>query len=148
MVIKRNLFILAVASLFSTSAIAQDTSMSFSISSKGSGDGTNLGGLAGADMIYKSLATTAGCGDSPNQHDILTGSDLMRISSENTCGNWTSNSENGSGNIGLHDRQGGGEKSTSWNFAHPSRKCSQQNLITTVGNAYFYCFTANKGRII
>ena len=60
---KRNILMMAGAALLSTSAMAQDTSMSFFITSKGSGDGGNLGGLAGADMICKSLATAAGQGD-------------------------------------------------------------------------------------
>jgi hypothetical protein len=38
---------------------------------------------------------------------------------------------------------GGGAAATSWNSAHPSRGCSQQNLVMTGGNGYFYCFAAN-----
>ena len=83
-----------------------------------------------------------GRGDSPNQHDILTGSDMMGRVSENTCSNWTSSAEDGSANVGHHDRQGGGANPTSWNFAHPSNGCSQPNLIATGGNGYFYCFAA------
>ena len=41
---------------------AQDTSMSFFITSAGSGDGANLGGLEGADAICVKLAEAAGAG--------------------------------------------------------------------------------------
>ena len=41
-----------------------------------------------------------------------------------------------------HDRQGGGANPNSWNSAHPSKGCSQENLVATGGNGYFYCFAA------
>ena len=82
-----------------------------------------------------------GRGDSPNQHDILTGSNLDGSSSANTCNNWTSSTE-GSANVGHHDRQGGGANPTSWNFAHPSKGCSLENLRATGGDGRFYCFAA------
>ena len=44
-------------------AVAQDTSMSFFITSEGPGDGGNLGGLAGADRHCQMLAAAAGAGD-------------------------------------------------------------------------------------
>jgi hypothetical protein len=56
------------------------------------------------------------------------------------CGNWTSTSADGSAMVGHHDRQGGGDNPTSWNSAHGSRGCSQENLQATGGNGYFYCF--------
>lgn len=87
-----------------------------------------------------------GRGDSPNQHDILTGSSLdgtaFADGKDHTCGNWMSNGE-GSAQVGHHDRQGGGQNPTSWNAAHGSRGCSQANLVATGGNGYFYCFAAN-----
>lgn len=87
-----------------------------------------------------------GRGDSPNQHDILTGSNLdgtaFADGNDHTCGNWMSNGE-GSAQVGHHDRQGGGQNPTSWNAAHGSRGCSQANLVGTGGNGYFYCFAAN-----
>ena len=81
-------------------------------------------------------------GDQPNQHDILTGSDshgraLIGSAANTTCGNWTSNST-GSAIVGHHDRAGGGN--SSWNAAHASRGCSQQDLVGTGGNGLFYCF--------
>jgi hypothetical protein len=86
-----------------------------------------------------------GRGDTPNQHDILTGSNmdgtLATGAADTTCRNWTSNGE-GSAMVGHHDRQGGGANPNSWNSAHGSKGCSQQNLIGTGGNGYFYCFAA------
>jgi hypothetical protein len=87
-----------------------------------------------------------GVGDKPNQHDILTGSqaDGTLQTGDAPCGNWTSASEGtGSASVGHSDRRGGGPAATSWNASHPSRGCSQQNLVATGGNGYFYCFAAN-----
>jgi hypothetical protein len=87
-----------------------------------------------------------GRGDTPNRHDILTGSRLDGTASEpgedTTCNNWTSNGE-GSALVGHHDRQGGGQNATSWNSAHASRGCSQENLQGTGGDGLFYCFAVN-----
>jgi hypothetical protein len=86
-----------------------------------------------------------GRGDSPNRHDILTGSQpdgtLATGDGNLTCGNWTSQGE-GSAMVGHHDRQGGGSNPTSWNAAHPSRGCSQENLRGSGGDGLFYCFAA------
>ena len=84
-------------------------------------------------------------GDQPNMHDILTGAmedgtSYFPDDADHTCNNWTSSSE-GSAQVGHHDRHGGG--STSWNSAHPSRGCSQENLQATGGNGLFYCFAVN-----
>jgi hypothetical protein len=85
-----------------------------------------------------------GRGDTPNRHDILTGSQpngaAFPGTEDKTCSNWTSNAEAGSAQVGHHDRQGGGERPTSWNSAHGSRGCGQQNLRATGGDALFYCF--------
>ena len=88
-----------------------------------------------------------GRGDTPNMHDILTGSNLDGTAittgeGYTNCGNWTSSGE-GSAQLGHHDRQGGGQNPTSWNSAHASRGCSQQNLQATGGNGLFYCFAVN-----
>jgi hypothetical protein len=86
-----------------------------------------------------------GRGDTPNRHDILTGSQLdgtaFTDGADHTCNNWTSNSS-GSAQVGHHDRQGGGANPTSWNSAHGSKGCSQENLRATGGDALFYCFAA------
>ena len=84
-----------------------------------------------------------GRGDQPNRHDILTGSDshgrALPAGEDRTCNNWTS-SDTGSAMVGHHDRNGGGN--TSWNMAHPSRGCSQEQLQSSGGNALLYCFVA------
>ncbi|HYW32135.1 MAG TPA: hypothetical protein VE869_11555 [Gemmatimonas sp.] len=86
-----------------------------------------------------------GNGDTPNVHDILTGTDsfgrAMPGSFDTTCSNWTSNVATGSAMVGHHDRTGGGN--SSWNSAHASRGCGQANLVATGGAGLFYCFAAN-----
>jgi hypothetical protein len=203
----------AILALQSGSVLAQNkTPLGFFITSVGSGNGGNLGGLAGADAQCQKLAAAAGAGsrtwraylsgvengkpvnardrigagpwynakgvliasnvqelhseaaktgkegsltekgdpvpgrgDKPNQHDILTGSNLdgtaFTDGQDHTCNNWTS-ADTGSAQVGHHDRQGGGANPNSWNSAHASKGCSQQALIGTGGNGYFYCFAA------
>jgi len=86
-----------------------------------------------------------GRGDTPNQHDILTGSDshgrtLLGNAMATTCNNWTGNAA-GNAMVGHHDRSGGGN--SSWNAAHFSRSCSQADLVATGGAGLFYCFAIN-----
>ena len=88
-----------------------------------------------------------GRGDDPNRHDILTGSQMDGTAAsgsddDTTCSNWTSNGE-GSALVGHHDRDGGGTNPTSWNEAHGSSGCSQENLQGTGGDGLFYCFATN-----
>ncbi len=193
---------------------AQDTSMSFFITSVGSGKGGDLGGLEGADAHCATLAEAAGVtgktwraylstqeegkrgvsardrigegpwmnakgeliaanldqlhvspnifkstaldesgnlvngrGDMPNRHDILTGSMsdgtafFPRETEDRTCSNWTSSGE-GSASVGHHDRHGGGN--ISWNAAHNSRGCSQEDLTKTGGAGLFMCFALSE----
>jgi hypothetical protein len=212
----RKMMLLAV--LFAAAPLGAQNTMSFFITSAGSGDGANLKGLEGADAHCKQLADASGGqgvagktwhaylsarasggqpavnakdrigsgpwynakgvmvaqnvadlhsennklskensltetgmpvngrGDTPNQHDILTGSlmdgTVSPDTTDTTCNNWTSNAA-GAAYVGHHDRQGGGANPTSWNSAHLSRGCSQQNLVGTGGNGYFYCFAIN-----
>lgn len=87
-----------------------------------------------------------GRGDKPNRHDILTGSmadgtAFFPDDADHTCSNWTSNGE-GSASVGHHDRHGGGN--TSWNGAHPTRGCSQDDLAKTGGAGLFMCFALNE----
>jgi hypothetical protein len=87
-----------------------------------------------------------GVGDTPNQHDILTGSDSLGRAiagdMDTTCSNYTSNADGrGSVMLGHSDRTGGGN--SSWNSAHGSRGCSQANLVSTGGAGLLYCFAAN-----
>ena len=188
-------------------AAAQDTTMSFFITSANPGKGADLGGLAGADAHCTSLAEAAGVtgktwaaylstsdvdardrigsgpwfnakgekiaddvaslhsdannitketgltekgeivkgrGDTPNQHDILTGTMADGTKAEQTCGNWTNGAE-GSAMTGHHDRKGPDTlaTATSWNAAHPSRGCGLEALRGTGGEGYLYCFAAN-----
>lgn len=83
--------------------------------------------------------------DKPNEHDILTGTQedgtaYFPDEKDHTCNNWTSSNE-GSAQVGHHDRHGGGN--LSWNSAHPSRGCSQEALKKTGGAGKFYCFATD-----
>ncbi len=193
-------------------ATQQDQPIGFFITSVGSGNGADLGGLAGADRHCQALAEVVGAGDrewraylstitadgepdvhardrigsgpwynakgmmvatsvadlhsdnnklsketsltergdvvngrgdQPNMHDILTGSQLdgTAFTSEGytNCDNWTSSGA-GTARVGHHDRVGGGDNPTSWNSAHNSRGCSQENLRSSGGAGLFYCF--------
>jgi hypothetical protein len=100
--------------------------------------------LTKATAINEKGEAVNGVGDQPNQHDILTGSQpdgrAFTDGMDHTCNNWTSNGE-GSAQLGHHDRTGG--PNTSWNAAHPSRGCSQENLVSTGGAGLLYCFAVN-----
>jgi hypothetical protein len=86
---------------------------------------------------------TNGRGDEPNRHDILTGSQPDGTAAggdeDTTCNNWMGSGE-GSALVGHFDRQGGGANPTSWNSAHGSSGCGQENLQDTGGDGLFYCF--------
>lgn len=84
-----------------------------------------------------------GVGDTPNQHDILTGTNPDGTSSGATCNNWTSNGD-GQATVGHFDRTGGGPMAESWNAAHLSRGCSIEQLQASGGNGYFYCFATGE----
>ncbi len=207
-------FALALLSCFGGAAHAQQSDMTFFVTSTGSGKGADLGGLAGADKQCQMLAQAAGAGgktwhaylstqgpgavnardrigsgpwqnakgtvvakslaelhgtnniskqtaltekgemvngrgDTPNMHDILTGSQpdgtAFAGAEDRTCGNWAKSTQ-GSAMVGHHDRQGlrDDDSSKSWNSSHPSRGpdggCSQNDLKSTGGNGFFYCF--------
>jgi hypothetical protein len=87
--------------------------------------------------------TVNGVGDTPNQHDILTGSspDGTAYSAEDdlTCRNWTSGSE-GRAQVGHHDRRGLEAGVNAWSSVHPTQGCSQQDFEATGGAGLFYCF--------
>jgi hypothetical protein len=89
-------------------------------------------------------ASLNGRGDTPNVHDMLTGSQTdgraYTDGADHTCSNWTSEAT-GTAQLGHFDRSGGGN--TSWNSTHPSRGCSQDNLVSTGGAGLFYCFAIN-----
>ena len=213
------LVVMTLTALASFRVSAQQNQMSFFVTSAGSGNGANVGGLAGADKICQTLAAAAGAGnrmwraylsaaaaagqpavnakdrigkgpwmnvkgvviaksvedlhsdnnnlkkdtaltekgtvvngvgDTPNQHDILTGSQsdgTLAMGADGgpaTCSNWTAATDGmGAAQLGHVDRMGRGATGSSWNNAHPSRGCSQANLVATGGNGYLYCFAAN-----
>jgi hypothetical protein len=93
----------------------------------------------------------SGRGDTPNRHDILTGSQsdgtAFAGADDRTCGNWTKSGA-GAAMVGHHDRQGlnTSPPMLSWNSSHPSRGpdggCSQNDLKSTGGDGLFYCFAA------
>ena len=89
-----------------------------------------------------------GRGDTPNEHDMLTGSQMngsaFTDSMDHTCNNWTSGSTGGA-QVGHSDRMGltDTEQAKSWNSSHPSKGCSQENLVSTGGAGLFYCFAGN-----
>jgi hypothetical protein len=117
----------------------------------------DLAELHGQNNINKQTALTEkgdqvnGRGDTPNMHDILTGSQpdgtAFPPGEDRTCGNWTKSGA-GAAMVGHHDRQGlrDDDASKSWNSSHPSRGpdggCSQNDLKSTGGNGLFYCFVA------
>jgi len=213
---------LAVALLALSGGVpAQQSDMTFFVTSVGSGKGADFGGLEGADKHCQTLAAAAGAGsktwraylstqapklndpnfvnardrigtgpwqnakgvviaksvedlhsasnnitkqtaldekgqpvnsrsDKPNKHDILTGSRPDGTAfpgapfPDMTCGNYTKSGTDGSTMLGHHDRAGPIDASwaTSWNSAHPSRGCNDDNLRSTGGAGLLYCFAA------
>ena len=97
-------------------------------------------------------AVVNGRGDTPNMHDILTGSmpdgRAFAGAEDRTCGNWTKSGQ-GAAMLGHSDRQGlrDDDASKSWNSSHPSRGpgggCSQDDLKSTGGAGLLYCFATN-----
>jgi hypothetical protein len=159
---------IALLSLGFSAARAQNApnapeSMRFFVTSAGSGTGGDLGGLTGADAHCQSLAAAVGArartwtekgavvngrGDTPNMHDILTGSQpdgkAFPPDKDMTCKNWTS-STGGAAMIWHIDRTGltDDPPGRSWNSSHQSRDCSQDGLKSTGGVGLFYCFAIN-----
>ena len=89
-----------------------------------------------AEEIAPGIRLIAGrtvSGSQPDGNAFVDGAD-------HTCNNWTS-SGTGTAQLGHSDRIGGGN--ASWNSSHPSRGCSQDNLISTGGAGLFYCFAIN-----
>jgi hypothetical protein len=126
--------------------------------SKGAVIAKDVAELHGANNINKETALTEkggtvnGYGDSPNRHDILTGSQpdgtAFAGPDDRTCKNWTSSTQ-GAAMVGHSDLNGPATNPAvkSWNAAHPSRGpdggCSQKDLISTGGDGLLYCFAAN-----
>jgi hypothetical protein len=196
----------------------RDTSVSFFITSVGSGNGADLGGLNGADALCQKMAAAGGAasgnwraylsasaadgkasvnardrigkgpwynakgvkiadnvenlhsdknnlnketaldekgnrvnarGDKPNKHDILTGSQAngtaYPANTDLTCQNWTAGNSDklpGAAQVGHHDREGNSPAGVSWNSAHASRGCGQEDLRASGGDGLIYCFLA------
>ncbi len=116
----------------------------------------NVDELHGTNNLTKQTAITEkgaiinGRGDTPNMHDILTGSQpdgrAFPGDKDMTCGNWTKGGSEGAAMLGHHDRTGLDESppAKSWNSSHASRGgCSQEALRGTGGAGLLYCFAAN-----
>ncbi len=111
----------------------------------------NLSDLHADPRINKRTAITEkgaivnGRGDTPNMHDVLTGSRsdgrAYTGSDDTTCRNWTSSGE-GSAVVGHHDRIGllDDAESKSWNSSHFSRGCSPDALKSSGGDGRIFCF--------
>ena len=109
--------------------------------------------LHGANNLVKTTALNEkgglvnGRSDTPNTHDILTGSRLdgsaFAPAPDMTCGGWKSSGD-GMAMIGHHDRGGlvTDPWALSWNSSHTTRACGQDALKATGGAGLFYCFAA------
>ena len=128
------------------------------INAKGVVIAKDPGELHGANNLTKQTALNEkgqvvnGRGDTPNMHDILTGSKpdgtAFGADADMTCSNWTSSGK-GAAMVGHSDRTGLDESAPakSWNSSHPSRGpgggCSQDDLKSTGGAGLLYCFAAD-----
>jgi hypothetical protein len=126
--------------------------------SKGTVVAKDVAELHGPNGLTKQTALSEkgdvinGRGDTPNRHDVLTGSQpdgtAFAGADDRTCKNWTSSTQ-GAAMLGHIDRVGlrDDDASKSWNSSHPSRGpdggCSQADLKTTGGDGLMYCFAAN-----
>jgi len=94
-------------------------------------------------------AVVNGRGDTPNKHDVLTGTQpngtAFPGTDDKTCGNWTKSGE-GSAIVGHIDRDGLPTDPvavrTSWNSSHATKGCSDEALVSTGGAGLLYCFAA------
>lgn len=87
-----------------------------------------------------------GRGDTPNRHDMLTGSNPDGTAAPETCGNWTMGGAEGAAVVGHSDRTGLDDSAAakSWNSSHKSRGgCSMEAFKGTGGDGLFYCFATN-----
>ena len=124
------------------------------MNAKGAVVATDVAELHAANKIDKTTALTEtgatvnGRGDTPNIHDVLTGSQpdgtFIAGAANSTCSNWTQG-DGGAAMVGHHDRLGLNDSvpAKSWNSSHQSRGCSVDQLKTTGGAGLFYCFAAD-----
>ena len=87
-----------------------------------------------------------GRGDTPNQHDILTGTNAGRHRElPQTCNDWTNNGD-GSAMVGHHDRHG---PATTTRRRSPGTRrtrraaAARRALQGTGGDGLLYCFAVN-----
>lgn len=85
-----------------------------------------------------------GRGDSPNEHDILTGTRPDGTAFAAGDKDMTKSGE-GSAIVGHHDRIGLDDSAPakSWNSSHATRGCGMDALRSTGGGGLFYCFATN-----
>lgn len=128
------------------------------VNAKGESIAGDVAELHGDNRLTKQTALSEkgevinGRGDTPNRHDILTGSQAdgtaFAPGQDRTCRNWTSSTQ-GAAMVGHSDRMGLDEQppAKSWNSSHPSRGpdggCSQADLRSTGGDGLLYCFATN-----
>lgn len=128
------------------------------VNAKGVVIAKDLAELHGENNLNKRTALTEngevvkGRGDTPNTHDILTGSKpdgtAFGDDADRTCSNWTSSGA-GAAMVGHSDRTGLDESAPmkSWNSSHPSRGpgggCSLDDLKSTGGKGLLYCFATD-----
>ncbi len=117
---------------------------------------TDIENLHGRNNMTKQTILTEkgtvvnGRGDTPNMHDMLTGSQHNGLAypagTDLTCGNYTKSGAEGEVQMGHSDRLGltDDDVARSWNSSHGSRGgCSPDALKGTGGAGMFYCFAAN-----
>jgi hypothetical protein len=116
--------------------------------------------LHGSNNLNKQTALTEkgavvnGRGDTPNMHDILTGSrpdgtayPSFPTQPSMSCGEWTREA-NAFAMVGHHDRlqnwAGGADPwAESWNSSHLTVSCAKEDLPKSGGAGLFYCFAAD-----
>jgi hypothetical protein len=109
----------------------------------------NLDELHGANKLTKETnldekgAMVNGYGDTPNRHDIMTGSTPEgRVAAGATCNDWTASSGS-TAMLGHSDRRGTNPDpvaNMSWNSSHKSQGCSLPELEKTGSAGLLYCF--------
>jgi hypothetical protein len=92
--------------------------------------------------------TVKGRVDTPNQHDMLTGTQHEGTAvpgpDDATCSNWSSSADGqGSAVVGHHDLIGNTQGPNFWNYSHKTPGCAPANLQRVGGAGLFYCFATN-----
>jgi len=164
--------LMLAATIQITAQDEQPEPMGFFITSVGPGNGADLGGLEGADAHCQSLAAAAGVGDrtwraylsaqatgnraAVNARDrigdgpwanaeglgIATDVDELHYNNANIRYEYALNERGERVNSGASGDSRFTTPGSPWNMAHPSRGCSQEDLVGTGGNGLFYCFAA------